>query len=639
VINDDADEGENNKAAYWLIRSSIAEATSVTLNVTILSPVGIHQSADFKISATQKDAAGNLITLQENAAKIVSMLYQDWSGLLTYCGVGLWHGKRTDEFVTEWLTNAPRTATFHEALKIIREQGSRWIGEINEAFQARWPHSFVLAGFEGGVARYAIISNYQSLAGDIRPVTGTLQVDAGSTRDVHVVITGIRDAFSDEDRRLLRRLAETERNFAVIRHHLAEANARAADSPAAKNGLSRACLTASCDPTGAQRSQLYGDVPGPVAPRGIFGGVDLGKLLEQFLRENPNAKVVQSASVSTSSHRAVVEERIECNLCIRSGFDDAQREAMATVEEKGTINEYCLDTKAINEGGCIVGNVRVLPDANPHAFFWRPSGAIQDLGTLGGPHGYANDVNVLNEVVGGAHVNSTDMHAFVWTEEGGLLDLGTLGGQNSSALCINDRSQIVGQSRGKEGTQERAFVYSRQTGIVELFPSWAGWSRAIAVTNEGVIVGWAGCGARTDFGFVLYPGERNPLEIRTASGCPFFISAVSDSGLVVGEADDPSGHRRPSTWTRERGLMQLATDEPFHPMDVDRYGNIVGYVQGGRHPLILPYIWTAEGELLPLPYAEEHATDAIAVNGRGQIVGAARGATWKHVHPLVWQLR
>jgi probable HAF family extracellular repeat protein len=610
----------------------------VTFNFTILSPVGIHQSADFRISETERDAVGNWITLQDNASKIVSLQYQHWSGLLTYCGIGLWQGRRTDQYVSEWLAAAAGSATFHEVIEIIREQGSRWIAEINAATGRSWGHSFVLAGFVEGVTRYAIISNYQGLSGDFNFMAGALQVDAGSTDGVHVIVTGIRAAVSHEGVRLLKHLAETERNFAVIRHYLAEANARAAGAGAAKNGISMACLTASCDPTGAQWSQLYGEPPGPLVPTSIIGGTAMHRLMEQFMKAYPNAKMLQAASVSSASHAATVAERIECNLRDRSGFDEAQRESIASVEDVGAINEYCLNMRAINEGGCIVGSVRILPDSLPHALFWHRPEAIQDLGTLGGPQGFAHDINECNEVVGGAFATATDMHAFVWTRDGGFRDLGTLGGQNSSALAINDLSQIVGQSQ-YQGGGEHACIWTAQSGLRDLFPGRYGFSRAIGITNAGIIVGWAGRGVMAEYGFVLYPGGTAPLEIVAPSGRPFFISAVNDAGLVIGEGDDALGRRRPFTWTREGGLTQLVTEEPFHPVDVDRHGNIVGHVQGGRHPLTRPFIYTAAGELLPLPFPEEHSTDVVAINGHGCILGAAHGPTWKHVHPLIWRLK
>jgi hypothetical protein len=45
----------------------------MTLNITIVSPAGINQSADFRISKTEKGADGEWIELQPNSSKIISL--------------------------------------------------------------------------------------------------------------------------------------------------------------------------------------------------------------------------------------------------------------------------------------------------------------------------------------------------------------------------------------------------------------------------------------------------------------------------------------------------------------------------------------------------------------------------------------
>ena len=81
----------------------------MTLNITVVSRAGIHQSADFRISKTERDLDGNWIELQPNSSKIVSLHFQKWAGFLTYCGIGLWNRKRTDEYAAEWLSGLPNS--------------------------------------------------------------------------------------------------------------------------------------------------------------------------------------------------------------------------------------------------------------------------------------------------------------------------------------------------------------------------------------------------------------------------------------------------------------------------------------------------------------------------------------------------
>ena len=124
----------------------------MTLNITIVTPIGIHQSADFQISKTEQDADGNWVVMQPNSSKIVSLRYEKWSGFVTYCGMGLWQGKRTDEYAVEWLTDLSNpNFAFRDAVDKIRVRGSAWIKDINQSFGKVMPHSFVLAAYESGI--------------------------------------------------------------------------------------------------------------------------------------------------------------------------------------------------------------------------------------------------------------------------------------------------------------------------------------------------------------------------------------------------------------------------------------------------------------------------------------------------------
>lgn len=104
----------------------------------------------------------------------------------------------------------------------------------------------------------------------------------------------------------------------------------------------------------------------------------------------------------------------------------------------------------INDRGEIVGNGH----DGDHATLWRPdlvSGEYRstDLGTLGGGHSFAYDLNERGEAVGESNTDSAS-HAFVWAK-GAMTDLGTLGGTNSVAFGVNDRGEAVGWSNTADG--------------------------------------------------------------------------------------------------------------------------------------------------------------------------------------------
>lgn len=610
----------------------------MTLNITVVSPVGIHQSADFQISRTETDANGNWIELQQNSSKIVSLRYKKWSGFLTYCGIGLWRGKRTDEYAAEWLSQLsdPGT-TFRDAVEKIREQGTGWLASINRSFGKIQRHSFVIAGYEEGIPVYAIVSDYQTLTGHITPISNELKVDfRRSSSGIHIFVTGIRDAVPKTRTRLLRRIAQTGNEANVIRHELAKTNRMAAQSPAAKNGISAACLTYSVDQHGGGSGEVHGEVSGPLMPRTISHGIDLTKMLAQVVG---GGKFVKGAFVTGQSNEATIREHIDCELRFKGAPEEPNSPQVATVEEVGAINDYWLSMHGVNNSGFIVGQFRNPFQASPQAFIWPPGQGIRNLGTLGGPTSSAVRVNDINQVVGSADRHDSASHAFLWDDNIGTQDLGTLGGRVSFASSINNSSHVVGYSYVDPGEPrqeaQRAFLWTPADGMKNLGNLFDGWSRAIAINNAGVLLGW-----RLRNGIVcgfVWSLELGVINIVNEGGRPFFPSAINDSGLVVGEGDDSSGKRRAFGWTHAGGLRKLAVPDDFHPFDVDVGGTVIGTVYS--HPWQRPYLYNiVTTKSLPLPFVEAHHTSVNAINNHGLILGAASTASWKHSHPLLWHL-
>ena len=359
----------------------------MTLNITIVSPAGIHQSADFRISKTDKDENDNWIELQPNSSKIVSLLYQKWFGFMTYCGIGLWNGKRTDEYAVEWLAETTaKDPSFRDVVERVRDRGSNWLNGINRGRKSPFSHSFVLAGYEDGLPIYAVVSNAQSLTNRFPALSTQLVSEIRATKDLHLLITGIPEAVSETSQLRLKYVVRSGAAPNVVRYEMAEVNRIASECRESKNGISPGCFWFSINSAGAGHGELYGEVAGPVMPRSVFGGVDMGKMLTDVLSKIPNAKLVQAAYATSQSNRQDVEENIECHL----EFNKVQT---STVEEIVPIKHHVLSPQAVNDDGWIVGHL-----INPfNAFLYIPEHDMRVLGTFGGPFSHAFAINEKNK--------------------------------------------------------------------------------------------------------------------------------------------------------------------------------------------------------------------------------------------------
>lgn len=199
----------------------------------------------------------------------------------------------------------------------------------------------------------------------------------------------------------------------------------------------------------------------------------------------------------------------------------------------------------INSAETVAGfeeNASGDPDA-----WYLSCGTFTSLGTLGGADAEAHGINNADMMVGWSHIASGHRRAFSWTSGGGLVNLGVISGRtDSEALSVNASSEIVGSvmvfAGGAPAYNRLAFLY---------LPSSA------------------------------YGLSAGMNSLGTLGGTQSVATDISDSGRVVGGAQNGSGKYRPFRWNNgtmtDLGTLGGDIGLPDHRAEaVNSSGNIVG---------------------------------------------------------------
>jgi probable HAF family extracellular repeat protein len=293
-----------------------------------------------------------------------------------------------------------------------------------------------------------------------------------------------------------------------------------------------------------------------------------------------------------------------------------------TITDLGTLGGgYEAIANAVNSQGQVIGQTtNTIPDPfspafdqsigvpfQTRAFLWQ-NGAMQDLGTLGGPDASASLINERGQIAGASYINSTPhpngpfcnsnvpaVHPFLW-QNGKMINLGSLGGACGGASAINNRGQVAGGSTlpGDQATHPTLWDHGTLTDL-GTFGGNDGYTNWI--NEKGQVVGAANFPDDTTYHAAFWKnGAMSDLGSLPGYGCSSaqFINA---SDQIVGGSFACDGSANAATLWHNGFMVDLNTliapNSVLHldvALDINDRGEIAGQgsiSNGDTHAFLL----------------------------------------------------
>lgn len=612
----------------------------MTLNVTVLTPQTIYMSADFRLTDSRTK---QIIT--DRSPKTVTLHYPDWSGFVTYTGVGSWQGQNISELVVDWLTGQA-SQTIDRIAQVIADKGTELLRSIERRYR-RMPHTFTLAGFDGDRVSVYVISNFEDCRGNVSStvddhLTVTMR-SLGRGKKATVIVTGQKDAVPLDERRLLGSVAANYPGDGLrIRRRMAELNA---DASSRSNGtVSRDCIVMSFSVDGSG-TILLDDNAVAIPPQfpHIMSGVNFSKAAMEALKSlgvDPSTVRMGNASFASTRGQQVTIRRAPCNYAVRNPDPSAGYQ----LSEITGADFELMNPRDISDRGQVVGTGRTTlgqPEDIPWSYLNGQTGQINYTGLAAAVNDRGQVVAVLQRTAASGAV--TQVAALY--DAGALSELPLYRGQSgvfeatdSTGSSINARGMVAGEvrgqaeERGRPNARAALFQLGQPTlAFIELTVDFG--TSATDINEGGWILVSVGKGA-FDVRSVLWNPADDSWEYVGDDTSNVSPIALNDDRVVLGQARNEHSQPVAVICRPGRSWERLGTADNWVPADINNNGEVVGQVMIDR--IYRPWLHRPTGETILLPYITDHNVFLTAINNLGQIVG---NASADHgTHALLWSL-
>jgi hypothetical protein len=599
----------------------------MTLNITVLTPDVIYQSADFRL--TNADT-GTWIT--DASRKLISLQYSDWDGLITYTGLGRWRGRDVSQWIADWVTGV-NDATPDWMAARIAERGDLLLNEVLARTGTRFRHTFVLAAFIAGRVHAYLISNFEN--GRSRPRASAdplLQVTPlvlSTYRRSRVVVTGASTAVTRVQRGQLERLVAAHPGEGTrLRHALERINAVAANTPQAAGLISPECVVVSFRSDGAGFINLTGGA-GSGFQR-ISNGMDVNKFVTDALKNIgiDLEKVQLVGGAFAASGRARASSRVlSCapQVLVPDGSRGYE------IIEITSPDFEARSAQGLNNNGVVVGTGGQIGGPTSMPWQWN-GGRLLQLPIDGSAVAINEDGMVAGTVAGAAAL----------VRDGTVQPLCTAGATFGTFEVIGSDARAINPAGCAAGTvygpvevggprNNRAATYG-VNGEVNTFeiPGWTD-TQSMAINAAGTVLVLM-IAALFDVRSVLWrPEDGSWSYVGGNDAANVFPIALSNDGTVLGQVQQ--GADKVAVLCRPRGQWELlGTDPGWPPSAMNNRGDVLGHVTIDF--VMRPWVRTHTGQMVMLPFYREHSCMATRINDEGHAIGSAGADHGSHA--LLW---